>query len=261
MLQYTASSFIARKTCVRLFSVKSRNFQRYCNGKRCFVTLILTRFYLKQRFCLFWLGSAVFIIIFQSTTVSSLFIIKLHFWRSILRKECFGLLATILSCFKPYVTKKSVFSLLCLKYAACSFIAGKTCFGFFAVKKSVFAFCFLKHVALTQKTRFGLLAVRLWCFQRYCKGERFPSSLQQVTLLFSWFYSKKRFFFCLAKWQRFLKFLVRLRCFQHHLSGNSLIAFMSFLITKIRSFQLYLTKNQFCSVYRQIWLFPALLHR
>ena len=175
MLQYAAFSFIARKTCVRLFSVKSRYFQRYCNGKRCFVTLILTRFYLKQRFCLFWLGSAVFIIIFQSTTVSSLFIIKLHFWRSILPKECFGLLATILSCFEPYVTKKSVFFLLCLKYAACSFIAGKTCFAFFAVK--------------------------LGCFQYYCTGKRLSTSLQRAALIFTWFCSKERFSFFLA-WVR-----------------------------------------------------------
>ena len=134
-------------------------------------------------------------------------------------------------------------------------------FWFLCGKKSVFAFCFLKHVALTQKTRFGLLAVKLCCFQRYCKGEKVSFQFAASHPAFSWFYSKKRFFFCLAKWQRFLKFLVRLRCFQHHLSGNSLIAFMSFLITKIRSFRLYLTKNQFCCVYRQIWLFLALLHR
>ena len=147
-------------------------FPALLQRERCFVTLILTRFYLKQRFCLFWLGSAVFIIIFQSTTVSYLFIIKLHFWRSILPKECFGLLATILSCLEPYVTKKSVFSPLCLKYAACSFIAGKTCFGFFAVK--------------------------LGCFQYYCTGKRLSASLQRATLLFTWFCSKERFSFFLA---------------------------------------------------------------
>ena len=217
MLQYAAFSFIARKTCVRLFSVKSRYFQRYCNGKRCFVTLILTRFYLKQRFCLFWLGSAVFIIIFQSTTVSSLFIIKLHFWRSILPKECFGLLATILSCFQPYVTKKSVFSLLCLKYAACSFIAGKTCFGFFAVK--------------------------LGCFQYYCTGKRLSAA--------------SYFDFYLILLKRTFFFLFGLgTLFQYHVSENRLffffiakLRFWTFILhktcvgNKIESFELYVTKS------------------
>ena len=78
--------------------------------------------------------------------------------------------------------------------------------GFFELhiaKNSVFPICFLKHVALTQKTCFGLFAVKLCCFQRYCTGRRFSSSLQRDTLLFTWFYSGQRFFLCLAKWQRF----------------------------------------------------------
>ena len=68
------------------------------------------------------------------------------------------MLATKLSCFEPYVThKKSVFPFLCLKYAACSFIAGKTCFALFAVK--------------------------LGCFQCNCTGKRLSASLQRVTLI------------------------------------------------------------------------------
>ena len=50
-----------------------------------------------------------------------------------------------------YITGK-MFSLLCLKYVAFRFIAGKTCFGVFAVT--------------------------LGCSQRYCNGKRFSPSLQ-----------------------------------------------------------------------------------
>ena len=53
--------------------------------------------------------------------------------------------------------KKKRFPFLCLKYAACGFIAGKICFGLFAVK--------------------------LGYFQCYCTGERLSVSLQRVTLI------------------------------------------------------------------------------
>ena len=53
--------------------------------------------------------------------------------------------------------KKGVFAFLCLKYAACSFIAGKA--------------------------RFALFAVKLGCFQCYCTGKGFSASLQGVTLI------------------------------------------------------------------------------
>ena len=43
-------------------------------------------------------------------------------------------------------------------------------FWFLCGKKSVFAFCFLKHVALTQKTRFGLLAVKFVLLLQRGKG-------------------------------------------------------------------------------------------
>ena len=73
-------------------------------------------------------------------------------------KKCFGLLPTKLGCFEPYVTKNILFSSLCLKYVAFSFIAGKTCFGLFAVT--------------------------VGCSQRCCNGKRFSPSLQRVTLIF-----------------------------------------------------------------------------
>ena len=53
--------------------------------------------------------------------------------------------------------KKSVFPFLCLKYAACSFIAGET--------------------------RFALFAVKLGCLQCYCTGKGLSASFQQVTLI------------------------------------------------------------------------------
>ena len=42
-------------------------------------------------------------------------------------EKCFELLATKLGCFEPYVTENSVSPLLCLKYPAFNFIAGKVC--------------------------------------------------------------------------------------------------------------------------------------
>ena len=49
---------------------------------------------------------------------------------------------------------KSISAFLCLKYTVFSFVAGKTCFGLFAVK--------------------------LGCFQRYCTEKMLSASLQRV---------------------------------------------------------------------------------
>ena len=108
----------------RLLVSKIRYFQLYCTKNMCSLIFckialfpaLLQRekmfckaatshgdFYLKQRFGLFL---ARFCYFHHHLSVSSLFVTKLHFWRSILPKECFGLLATQLSCFEPYVTKK-----------------------------------------------------------------------------------------------------------------------------------------------------------
>ena len=135
---------------------------------------------LKTMFSCFWLGSAVFSIIFLSRTFSSLFVTKLHFWRSILPKECYGLLATKLSCFEPHVTQKKRFAFLCLKYAACSFIVGKICFGLFAVK--------------------------LGCFRCYFTGKRLSASLQGVTLILLDPFSKTIGKHVSVCWQRNWKF-------------------------------------------------------
>ena len=145
-------------------------------------------------------------ILLLRTTFSSSFVRKLHIWRSILPEKCFGLLATKLGCFEPYVTKNSVFSFLCLKYVAFSFIAGRTCFGLFAVT--------------------------VGSSQRYCNGKRFSPSLQRVTLIFTWFYSTKRF----------RLFPARLRCFQQYIPENRL--FLSSL-PKLRFWPFILPKPSF----------------
>ena len=41
------------------------------------------------------------------------------------------------------------------------------------------------------------------CCQRYCTWKRFSSSLQQITLVFTSFYSKQPFYLCLGKWRCF----------------------------------------------------------
>ena len=198
--------FLAKTRCTQLYSTKKKCFgsfavklcvlQWYCTGKQVFFrfaasppnfSLIL----LKQRFYLCLVKLRCCRILILRTTFSSSFVRKLHIWRSILPKKCFGLLPTKLSCFEPHVTKYSGFSLLCLKYVAFSFIARRTCFDLFAVT--------------------------VGSSQRYCNGKRFSLSLQWVTLIFTWFYLTKRF----------RLFPARLRCFQQYIYENRL--FLSFL--------------------------------
>ena len=68
-------------------------------------------FPLKARFCFCLAKLRCSRILLLRTTFPSSFVSKLHFWRSILPKKCFGLLATKIGCFEPYVTKNSVFPL------------------------------------------------------------------------------------------------------------------------------------------------------
>ena len=69
--------------------------------------------------------------------------------------------------------KKGVFPFLCLKYAACSFIAGET--------------------------RFALFAVKLGCFQCYCTGKGLSASLQRGTLILLDF-TQNNVFVCFLLW-------------------------------------------------------------
>ena len=88
------------------------------------------------------------------------------------------------------MSQKSVFPFLCLKYAACSFIAGKTCSGFFAVKLGCFTVLLHRKKVVYQfaashfdfylislKTTFPfifLVIFKLRCFQYYvCKNNLF----------------------------------------------------------------------------------------
>ena len=106
--------------------------------------------------------------------------------------------------------------------------------GFFEcyiAKKKRFSFLFAKKRCTHTKNMF------MSVFRKY------SSSLQ------IWFSSKRRFFFCMAKWQWFCYFLVAWRSFQHHLTENSLDTAFPFLIAKIWRFQFYCPKRKFCSVY------------
>ena len=79
---------------------------------------------------------------------------------------------------------------------------------------------------------FGLFAVTVGSSQRYCNGKRFSPSLQRVTLIFTWFYSTKRF----------RLFPARLRCFQQYVYENRL--FLSSL-PKLRFWPFILPKPSF----------------
>ena len=89
-------------------------------------------------------------------------------------------------------TKKFI-GYLAPKLSSLSFISQKT---------AILLFCLLKHVALTQRS----VRRKVVLFPALLHGKRFLSSLQRVTLLFCWLYSKQRFFLWLAKWQRFASF-------------------------------------------------------
>ena len=120
---------VCRKVvCFAVILHRKKVFFRFAPSPPNFSLLLL-----KQRFYLCLAKLRCSRILLLRTTFSSSFVSKLHIWRSILPEKCFGLLPTKLGCFEPYVTENSVFSLLCLKYVAFSFIAGRTCFGLFAV--------------------------------------------------------------------------------------------------------------------------------
>ena len=111
-------------------------------------------------------------------TCVRLFSVKLPcFQRYCNGKRCFARLQQV--SLSPMSQKKR-FPFLCLKYAACSFTAGKICFGLFAVK--------------------------LGCFQCYCTGIRLSASLQRVTLILLDPLSKTIGKHVLVCWQRNWKF-------------------------------------------------------
>ena len=130
----------------------------------------------------------------------------------------------------------------------------------------------------TKKKCFGLFAVKLCVLQWYCTGKRFSFSLQRVRLIFPWFYSKQRFYLCLAKLRcsRILllrttfssSFVSKLHIWRSILPEIGLLwalyhkkQRLCIFVAKRRSTQLYSTKNMFWFVWRQTGLFPALLNR
>ena len=146
---------------IGLFSVslhQKKVFFQYAASQPDFHLILL-----KQRFCFLLAELRCLRIVFLRTALFSVSLTKLHFGRSILPRD-------VLACWQlnqVTLSLKSVSVFLCLKYAVFSFIAGKTCFGLFAVK--------------------------LGCFRRYCTEKMFSPSLQRVTLIFTRFYSKQRF--------------------------------------------------------------------
>ena len=132
-LKHAGLSFIAQKACFGLFAIILGCFRCYCTKKR-FSPRGSPWFSLDFTQTMVFLPLHCLRIVFQRTNLFSVSITKLHFGRSILPKKCFDLLATELGYLKPYVRKNNVSFFLCLKYAAFSFIAGKTCFGLFSVK-------------------------------------------------------------------------------------------------------------------------------
>ena len=159
-----------------------KNFLPVCSK----ITLVFTSFYSKQRFYLCSAKWRWFRILFLRTIFTSVFVTKLHFWCSLLLEKFFGLLATKLDYLWAVYHIKPAFA--CWQEMHC--------FEFYITKKSVFAFSSLKHAGLSfiaQKACFGLFAIILVCFRCYCTKKRFSSSMQGVTLIFTWFYSNNGF--------------------------------------------------------------------
>ena len=128
----------------------------------------------------------------------TLFLIENMFWR----------VGNEIGCFEDFVTKKQRFRFSIRntlfwvswyrKYVFCMLASKSRYFEFYITKKGIFAFSLLKHVGfsiIAQKTCFGLISVILRCFQCYCTKKRSFSSMQGVTLIFTWFYSNNGFTF------------------------------------------------------------------
>ena len=129
------------------------------------VSLIFTWFYWNNGFAFFWLSYAV------SESSFSVSVTKLHFGRSILPKN-------VLACWQlnqVTLSLKSVSAFLCLKYAVFSMIAGKTCFGLFAVKLG----CFRRYC--TRKCFLPVFSESHW-FYLILLLTTFPSIFGWVTL-------------------------------------------------------------------------------
>ena len=114
-------------------------------------------------------------------------------WNRMFRAFCYK--QTAISFF---VSEYPFSTLIVAKIRFCMLARKSRCFEFYITKKKRFCF-FVAKTRWTQlystKNMFGLFAVILGCFQSYCTKKRSSSSMQRVTLIFTWFYSNNGFAF------------------------------------------------------------------
>ena len=162
--------------------------------------LIFMSFSSKERFCL---SSAKLRCFQHYVPENRLFLRKLCFW-----PFCFGVLAMRSDASRILLQKKqrfrfsirnTLFWVSWYQKFLFLYVGNKIALLWVLYhKKSIFAFSLLKHVGfsfIAQKTCFGLFSVILRCFQCYCTKKRSFSSMQGVTLIFTWFYSNNGFAF------------------------------------------------------------------
>ena len=167
--------------------------------------LIFMSFSSKERFCL---SSAKLRCFQHYVPENRLFLRKLCFWPFFLSKPCFGVLAMRSDASRILLQKKqwfrfsirnTLFWVSWYQKFLFLYVGNKIALLWVLYhKKSIFAFSLLKHVGfsfIAQKTCFGLFSVILRCFQCYCTKKRSFSSMQGVTLIFTWFYSNNGFAF------------------------------------------------------------------
>ena len=185
LLKHVGFSFIAQKTCFGLFSVillfsvllhQKKVFFQYAGSHPGFHLILL-----RQRFCFLLAKLRCLRIVFLRTSLLSISVTKLNFGRSFLLKNFLAYWQLN----EVTLSHKSVSAFLCLKYAEFSFFAGEICFGLFAVKLGCFqryctGKCFLPVCSeslwflldFTQNKRFRLFSGKLPCFQDSCLEEQ-----------------------------------------------------------------------------------------
>ena len=168
--------------------------------------LIFISFCSKEPFRLFWAKLRCFQHYVSEKRLFLGFLRKLCFWPFILSKTCFGVLAMKSDVLSILLQTNSdlVFRFLMPFFDSHSsentflYVGNKNALLWVLYhKKSVFAFSLLKRCTQLYSTKnmFGLFAVILGCFQSYCTKKRSSSSMQRVTLIFTWFYSNNGFAF------------------------------------------------------------------
>ena len=148
----------------------------------------------KNVFCQFAAIHFDFYLILLKTNVSVYFrvsyaVFRIHVWRNSLY-----LFSYINCAVNPLPYRKHVLGFWQLQWKLRALAHKRQQFGFSLQNTLLLlAFCWERRCNQLYSTTpyFGLFAVKLCCWQRYCTGKRFSSSLKQ------------RFCLCLAKLQRF----------------------------------------------------------